>query len=203
MHKLNIKGGIKDLNEVIWKDIPEFNGLYKISNTGEIKSIDGCAIRTKHKGRILRQNTSHKGYRVITIKVGNNKKTYPVHRIVAKSFVKNPRPDIYDQVNHIDGVKSNNNAQNLEWCNNSLNQIHANRMGLNANRIKKSNEGSRKPLAQYSIDGNLIGIYESARKAELETGVPYKSISLCCCGGTHTAYGFIWEFIPKAKNISE
>ena len=187
------------MNEIIWKDIPEFNGLYQISNTGEIKSIDGCVIKTQHKGKILRQNISHKGYRRITIKIGNKKKTYPIHRIVAKSFVKNPRPDIYDQVNHIDGVKSNNNASNLEWCNNSLNQIHANKTGLNTNRIKKSYEGSCKPVAQYSIDGDLIGVYKSARIAELDTGVPYKSISLCCCGGTHTAYGSVWKFISKLR----
>ena len=61
-------------------------------------------------------------------------------------------------------------------------------MGLNANRIKKSYEGSCKPVLQYSINGNLIGAYESARKATLETGVSYRSISLCCRGKTHSLW---------------
>ena len=67
-------------------------------------------------------------------------------------------------------------------------------MGLNANRIKKSYEGSCKPVLQYSINGNLIGAYESARKATLETGVSYRSISLCL-PWQNTAYGFVWKFV--------
>lgn len=185
------------MNEIIWKDIEELNGIYQISNTGEIRSVDHYTGKVWHKGITLKQMINHKGYHNVLIKKDGKKKTFVIHRCVARSFVLNPHPNLYDQVNHIDGVKSNNNALNLEWCNNSLNQIHANRMGLNANRIKKCIEGSSKAVAQYSVDGDLMGVYESARKANLETGVPYKSISLCCLGKNHTAYGFVWKFVKK------
>ena len=183
------------MDEIIWKDIQELNSIYQISNNGEIRSIDHYTGNVWHSGKTLKQMINYKGYHNVVIKKDGKNKTFLIHRIVAKYFVINPQPDIYDQVNHIDGVKSNNNALNLEWCNNSLNQIHANKMGLNANRIKKSYEGSCKPVLQYSINGNLIGAYESARKDALETGVSYRSISLCCRGKTHTAYGFVWKFV--------
>lgn len=81
-------------------------------------------INTK-TGKPLSVSDNGKGYCVVNI---NRKKQY-VHRIVAKYFV--PNPNGYKEVNHKDGIKSNNNYQNLEWCDRSMNNLHARRTGLN------------------------------------------------------------------------
>ena len=80
-------------------------------------------------GNQLEQHATKKGYMMVKL---DNEKGMSVHRLVTLMFIPNKFPDLYDQVNHKDGVKSNNNFSNLEWTNNSGNQLHAYRLGLQA-----------------------------------------------------------------------
>lgn len=91
----------------VWKDIEGYEGLYQVSNMGRVKSLI--------KGIILKQWTDKDGYR----QVGLLKKTFKVHRLVAKAFIENP--DDLPLVNHKDENKANNNITNLEWCTNEYN----------------------------------------------------------------------------------
>lgn len=99
-----------------WEYIRGYNGLYKISNFGKVFSC-----RSK---RLLKPQLDRYGYYVVNLcKHGEKKKLY-IHRAVAMNFV----PNIYlekTDVNHIDGVKTNNRADNLEWCTKSYNQWHS------------------------------------------------------------------------------
>ena len=109
----------------VWKDIQGYEGLYKISNFGNIKSKSGI---------FKKQFISFKGY--LRIKLSNNGeyKSYTVSRLVATAFI--PNPENKPEVNHIDGNKLNNNISNLEWTTKSENAIHAFKNGLRKTNFK-------------------------------------------------------------------
>ena len=119
--------------EEIWKDIEGYEGLYQISNLGRVKSFPRKGTQTK-KEKILKEKRDKKGYCFVSL---NNvgAKPYKIHRLVAQAFI--PNLENKPQINHIDGDKTNNRIDNLEWCNNSENQIHAYKKGLNASVLEK------------------------------------------------------------------
>lgn len=108
----------------IWKDIPSVKGLYQASNLGRIKSL------RRKTAKILKPTESKvrkkKGYFNVEI-LG---KTQNIHKLIAEAFI--PNPNNFNQINHIDGDKHNNKAENLEWCTNKENHSKAGKMGLKA-----------------------------------------------------------------------
>lgn len=106
----------------IWKSISEFDNQYEVSNLGRFRSIDRTIIRkgsqAKIKGKILKGQQDAYGYVTMTIK----NKQVKAHRLVAKYFVENPLNK--SQVNHKNGIKSDNRAINLEWCSHEENMKH-------------------------------------------------------------------------------
>lgn len=122
---INTKIGDIILKEV-WKDAKGFEGFYKVSNIGRIKSLDRTTIDTIgrsrfYEGRIMRFTTSGSGYYQCGLTVQGIRYFPYVHKLVAESFVDNLRDLI--EVNHIDHNKNNNNATNLEWCTRQENVI--------------------------------------------------------------------------------
>ena len=107
----------------IWKDIPSYEGLYKISNLGRLKSL-------KKGEEILSPPTYNTGYIVAKLFKNGIYKRIGVHRIVAMSFIDNPLNK--KMVNHIDGNKLNNCLSNLEWATSQENHTHAQLKGLKA-----------------------------------------------------------------------
>ena len=105
------------MNKEIWKDIPGYEGLYQASNLGRIKKI------WKTKETIMKPSLQKEGYLRIGLVKNSKRKSYQVHRLIALCFIDN----IYNKkyVNHIDGNKQNNNADNLEWVTASENLKHA------------------------------------------------------------------------------
>jgi len=103
--------------EEIWKDIKGYEGIYKISNFGRVKSFK-C-----NKERILKTTKNKAGYIKIGIGDTNNRKTFYIHRLIAELFIPNPlnKPEI----NHINGNKSDYRIENLEWINHRENIQHA------------------------------------------------------------------------------
>src|SRR3990167_7463684 len=93
---------------------------YLIYKNGEIFS--------KRLNRFLKQSINKKGYKVVWLKIGEVNKCYRVHRILAEVFIDNPTNK--PQVNHKDGVKTNNSLDNLEWCTEKENRLHAWKTGL-------------------------------------------------------------------------
>lgn len=110
----------------IYKPVVGYEGLYEVSNIGNIKSL---YLKGKRRDKILKpQANIRDSYFQVVLHKDGIKRKYPIHRLVAKAFL----PPIDDKpfVNHIDSNKQNNNVENLEWCNNQENIIHSFKSGL-------------------------------------------------------------------------
>ena len=161
----------------MWVKIAEHPN-YSVSNDGN--------VRNDRTGRILTPVKTKNGY----LRVGLDKKLCRIHRLVAKNFLENPNG--LQQINHIDGNKENNKAENLEWCTASQNIIHAQKTGL-----KKINyEGIKNPksVIQMSRDGNMIRIFESTMDVQRELGFDASNISKACRNVQKSSYGYKWQY---------
>ena len=118
------------MEQEIWKDIEGFSG-YQISNLGRVKSY------YNNKRILLKQNKIGRGYYVVNLYKNNISKTSHVHRLVAEAFIENKYNKL--TVNHINGLKTDNNVNNLEWATYSENTKHAWKTGLMEN-TRKSNQ---------------------------------------------------------------
>jgi predicted P-loop ATPase len=133
---------IENIENEIWVDIKDFEGMYQVSNFGRFKSLSRMKRLGKHgmrlmDGFIMKQN-ERKGYlSILLYKSDDYKAKFPSHVLVAKHFI-----DIENKrtVNHINGCKKDNRVENLEWLSDSEQQIHAVSIGLRDNTIgEKSN----------------------------------------------------------------
>lgn len=125
-------------NEEIWLPIKGFKGLYEVSNTGLVRSL-------KHTPyRLISPYTTEKGYLKVGLSVHGKVCKYRVHRLVAEAFL--PNIDKLPQINHIDGDKTNNNIDNLEWCDQFQNMRHAYNMGLGGRSQRHNICGIYEPL---------------------------------------------------------
>lgn len=174
--------GVGFFMKPIWKTL-DINQKYVVSNTGLVK----------RNNRLLKQENHNSGYLRICLYFGSksNKKKIFVHRLVGLCFLENNLN--YKEINHIDGNKHNNNADNLEWCSHSMNAAHCYKIGLNPNKC----EHFRTPVIQKDKQGNVIKEYVSITDAELNTGAKNANISKVCIGERRTAGGFIWEYKNK------
>ena len=109
-----------------WKDIPGYEGLYVVSNNGRVMNV--------RSGRVLRGIVNNLGYIMVGLSKSGKVKMISVHRLVAEAFIKNP--DNLREVNHKDEDKSNNNVDNLEWCDRKYNVNYGSRM----DKVRKTKE---------------------------------------------------------------
>lgn len=189
----------------IWKDVKGYEGLYQISNLGNLISIKHNYIKpiiTYKNQRYLRNNLWKNG----------KCKTFSIHRLVAEAFL--PNPNNLPVVNHKDGNKLNNNVKNLEWCTQSHNVKESYRLGLQKistppmkenytpwNKGKKmsrdyiSKNYSTKKVNQYTLNNDFIKCWESITKAEKELKITH--ISMCCRGKRKSAGNYIWRYADK------
>lgn len=154
-------------NKERWKNVDGFEN-YLVSNKGRVMN--------SKTGKILRPYDSH-GYEKVDLYRNGKRKKLKVHRLVAKAFVDNPQH--LDTVNHLDEVKGNNRADNLEW------------LSLGDN-IRYS---LAKPVEQYDLEsGELLATFESLSDCCRLTGYSDSIISLACRGRYKKAYGYIWKY---------
>jgi hypothetical protein len=116
----------------IWKDIPDYEGYYQASNIGRIKSI--ISWDNKKIDRILKPGKCKNGYFIVVLRNNINRKSVYVHRMVAKTFIPNELNK--RTVNHINSIRTDNRAVNLEWNTDSENIRHGLNVGMSARKRK-------------------------------------------------------------------
>ena len=173
------------MKEKIWKDIPNYEGLYKISTDGEVVSLK------YYQNKTLKTNIHKSGYAHVSLYKNRIKKTFKVHRLVAETFLNNPCNKL--QVNHKDGNKKNNNVENLEWCTQEENQIHAFKNGLNHGRRGVEN-GHHRKVVQYDKEMNKIKTWSYMTEIQECLGINVSNICNCCKGKIKSVGGFIFRY---------
>jgi hypothetical protein len=131
---------MKDLKFICeeWRSVPEFIG-YDVSSFGRVRSTNRLSGKRRGliKGKELVQTPNRGGYPEVRLFKDSKSTAKVVHRLVANAFI--PNDYSKSQVNHKDGDKLNNKASNLEWMNNSENQKHAYKLGLQPSKAGESN----------------------------------------------------------------
>lgn len=169
----------------IWKDVVGYEGLYKVSNLGRVKSIDRRdRIGVFHGGRVLSTFAIPSGYLYVSLHKNGNKINKSVHGLVANAFLDQPCEQL--EVNHINGVKTDNGVENLEWCTHLTNMNHAVTTGLH------TKFGQKKVLC---VETGIV--YDSAVDAAKDTGANKANISKVCLKKPHcnTTGGYHWRFV--------
>jgi len=117
-----------------WRDIEGYEGLYQVSNMGRIKSL---SRKYTGKDKILKPHYNHEGYPMTSLSVNKKKKNFKMQRFIANAFI--PNPENKPVTNHINGIKADIRAENLEWCTHKENTAHAIRTGLMDNSGENCN----------------------------------------------------------------
>lgn len=188
---------VENKNE-IWKAIPNYEGLYEASTYGRIKRLAGIVVGKDGVKYPIKENITYgygKKYKSISLSKNGIEEQKSVHYFVMITFVPNPNPDIYKEINHKDENPSNNRLENLEWCTSSYNKKYGTRIRKVLDAFKKNNrQKQEKTTLQYTKDGVFIAEYPSASEAGRQTGISFKKISLCCLGKTKSAGGYVWKY---------
>ena len=164
-----------------WKPIKGYEGLYEISDTGLVKSLPRHGTWST-KPRIMCGSIDNHGYAQVVLTKKGKGVTKKIHKLVANAFL--PNPEGLREINHIDEIKTNNNVDNLEWCDRKYNVNYGSRT-----------EKTRKAVIQLTMNEDVIAEYEGLRIASAQFGKNAKSrISDVCLGKRKSAYGYKWKY---------
>ncbi|MBO9602542.1 MAG: NUMOD4 motif-containing HNH endonuclease [Novosphingobium sp.] len=174
----------------IWRDIVGYEGSYEVSSYGRVRSLDRVVFRLgrpkRIKGRSLTLWPDAGTYPTVTLCESGQRQAINVHRLVAEAFLE---ADIArTHVNHIDGNKANNRADNLEWCTRSENMAHAMQMGLS---------DKRKPIIGTPKSGGAAIEFASLSDAARHFGDGSSNICNAMRKGC-ASRGYTWAFKEAA-----
>ena len=182
-------------NEV-WKDVVGYEGFYKVSNKGNIYSVERIGANGQELGGIVLKPKYHRdGYLQVGLYKNGIRKNKKIHRLVTEAFI--PNPNNLPEVNHLDEVKDNNELSNLEWCDVRYNINHGTR------NEKVSQKLSKKVRAVNMETGDVItfrSTHEAGRKGYDQGGVAaacrgdYKNSNGKLIGDGHLYKGYKWSY---------
>lgn len=179
-----------------WRDIKGYEGYYQVSSLGRVRSCDRYVLGRYNntlfkKGTSLKPWINEKGYYCLTLAKDSRKKHFKLHRLVALAFV-----DGYfegSQVNHIDGIKRNNNSTNLEFCDGRHNMLHSYKIGLRKDQTGVL-AGSKHPKAKLK-DSDILTIRERAYSGEKRSKLA-KEYAVCIGVIDSVVTRRSWKHIP-------
>lgn len=128
-------------SEEMWAPLSPPFYFYLVSNLGRVRSVERIDPRGRYRGKILSPGKNSDGYLTVNLLHAGQATSAKVHRLVALAFIPNPLSK--KEVNHRDGVKTNNHHTNLEWVTSSENAIHAYELGLRLPPTGESNGRSK------------------------------------------------------------
>ena len=158
---------------------------YSVSTEGE--------VRKDTKNYILSQS-SQQDYKFVGLIINGKQKRMRVHRMVALTFINNPDNKPY--VNHINGNRSDNNVENLEWVTPSENTQHAVNTGL-------FKSGRTRAVIQYNLNGEQMATFESATEAARQTGGSQSKITMCCRRQRDSANDYQWRYYDDIQDVQK
>lgn len=191
----------------IWKPIKGYEGLYEISSLGRVKSLERYVANNGGKylikERILKPTKNQYGYLYVVISKNNINKHKLIHRLVAETFISNKHSK--RTINHINGIKTDNTLENLEWCTHKENIQKAWENGLykisEKQRINGRTRGKNnsKPVVQLDLENNVIKVWDSITKARDTLKISATAISNCARNkkSYNTAGGYKWRYKDK------
>lgn len=169
----------------VWKDIPDYEGLYQVSNMGRVKSLN---YNHTHKEKIMKLQKGRGGY--LNVSLYNKKaKRYFVHCLVCQAFI--PNPDNLPEINHKDCNPGNNKVNNLEWCNRKYNCNYGARNKKLSTAL--TNGILSKTVVQMTLDNQIIKVWPSTREPQ-RNGFNQGAICACCRGKRKTYKGYKWQY---------
>ena len=180
---------MKKLEE--WNDIKNYEGIYKVSNKGNVKSIpriDANGVWREEK--ILKPILAKSGYLVVGLSKNGKEKQYRIHRLVAEAFI--PNPNSFSCINHKDEDRTNNCVENLEWCTIGYNNNYG-------NRIKKVIKSMGKPIIAITPSNGSISFYPSISIASRETNSSRRHISGVLKGKRNYHNGRKWRYATEQE----
>lgn len=176
-------------HEEVWKDIKGYEGMYQVSSYGRVKSVnreisqqkDGTYFSRKMKSRILKTQIINSGYELVNLSKNGIRDARTVHRLVAEAFVQ--KENGRDDVNHIDGNKTNNLVDNIEWVSRSENVQHS------YDHLTRKSKG--KNVKCIDTGEVFRSVAEAARKKKLSR----VAISHSLNGRSESSGGCKWEYV--------
>lgn len=179
----------------VWRAVKGYEGLYAVSNTGQVKSL----FRYK---KVLKPNITKRGYCSVELFKDGQSKRLLIHRLVAEAFISNQ--DNLPQVNHIDENPMNNSADNLEWCTAKYNMNYGEGAKARHLKIDYSTEKRKqiarengkkvsKPVLQIK-NGQIVNRFESAKMTSKLTGIDHGHICDAANGKYKTSGGYEWKY---------
>lgn len=183
-------------NKETWKDVVGYEGFYKVSDKGNIKSVERLdSIGRRCGGLVLRSGEHKHGYLQVRLYKNGKGRHKLIHRLVSKAFI--PNPNSFLEVNHIDENKKNNEAANLEWCDTKYNVNY----GTRNKRV--SRKLSKKVKAVNVISGEVIRFKSTSEAGK--KGYSHGNVSMACrgtfkdgqgslIGNGHLYRGYEWHY---------
>lgn len=164
-----------------WRDVVGYEGFYQVSSHGRVRSVDriihnvGHGYSRKYKGRIKSPSLNTKGYPKVLLSKNGVDNTHKIHRLVAQAFI--PNPNRLPQVDHIDGIKTNNHVSNLEWVTNQENHNRKMTMGLNVN--KKGESHGQAKLSNIDVMSIYRELISGAKQKDLAEKYNVSKHTIC------------------------